>query len=608
MADKMLSVHEAPESEEQESNGELIQSEELKKLAKKIEKMFSKAKRHRKKFDYDWLENYEIFMGKQWKEQRPSYRHSEVINLVFQSIQHSVPIIADIRPQFSFLPLEPTDYRVSEVFNEVVNAEWERHGWSQETLEMLYDGHIYGTGAMGCFFDSEADLGIGAINIKSQDPFYCYPDPSAKDVNKECDYFIYAEPQDIDRLKRQYPKFAAHIKPDVNQMMENRENVIYDHAHRSPTNPLDNIETDHSGPEAKNKALVITTFMKDESIEESEDFDEDNKKPVFKSKKKYPHGRRVVKIGQFIVEDGPNPYEDGKYPWVVWRNYLNPRMFWGISEVLQSKGPQRVFNKLVSFALDVVTLMGNPIWVVDDTADIDTENLFNQPGLIVEKAAGSEVRRESGVQLQPFVLDLITRMETWFNGMTGTADVSQGVRPAGVTAASAIDLLQEAAETRLRQKSRNLDATLQQLGQMYLSRFLQFYSAPRVFRLTKSGEVQKFLKMEVSREEKEMGDPDVTIRIKEIERDDEGEFKESDKFQEFKKVGQFDVRVNTGSGLPFAKQNKVNKAFELFDRQVIDDQELLKIIDFPNWEAVLQRVTQKKQEAAQAQAQAAPQK
>ena len=608
MADQMLSVHEAPPPDEQASNGDLVQSPELKKLAKKVEKLFSKAKRHRKKFDFDWIENYEMFRGKQWKEQRPSYRHSEVINLIFQSVQHSVPIISDIRPQFSFLPMEPSDHLVAEVFNKVANADWERNGWGQDVLEMLYDGHIYGTGFIGTFFDADANLGVGNIDIKSQDPFYCYPDPSAKDVNRDCDYFIYAEPKDVDKLKRQFPKFADHIKPDISNLMEQRENILYDHTHRSPISPTEDIATDHTGMDSKHKTLVITCFMKDDEVEESEEYDEDQEKTVFKSKKKYPNGRRVVKIGEFIVEDGPNPYEDEKYPWAAWRNYVDPRMFWGISEVQQLKGPQRTFNKLISFALDVVTLMGNPIWVVDDTADIDTENLFNQPGLIVEKAAGSEVRREAGVQLQPFVLDLITRMEGWFNGLAGTNDVSQGAKPAGVSAASAINLLQEAAETRLRQKSRNLDATLQQVGQMYLSRFLQFYSAPRIFRLTKNGEVQKFLKMEVSREEKAMGDPDITLKVKEIEKDEEtGEFKEPVTYKEFKNLGQFDVRVTTGSSLPFAKQERVNKSFELFDRQVIDDQELLKAIDFPNWEAVLERVTQKKQQAAQAQAQA-PQK
>ncbi len=606
MASEMLSEHEAPKADSPVVDANYEQSPEEKQLCKQIEKWFSKAKKHRKKFDFDWLEHYEIFRGRQWKEHRPTYRHSEVINLVFQSIQHAVPIISDIRPQFSFLPQEPSDYQLSEVLNQIANADWEKNCWSESLLEVLYEGHIYGTGLLGCFFDADAENGLGSIDIKSQDPFYSYPDPSATDINKESQFFIYAEPIDVGLLKRQYPKYKDAIKPDLSEMIDHKESLISDAKHRSPLSPVQFIEGGHDN-ESNNKALKIICFFKDELTQESEE--EKDGQTVYTSKKVYPNGRRVVKVSNIIVEDGPNPYEDGQFPWVKWVNYVDPRQFWGISEISQLKGPQRTFNKLVSFALDVLTLMGNPIWIVDDTADIDTDNLFNQPGLIVEKAAGSEVRREAGVQLQPFVMDLITRMESWFNGLAGTQDVSQGAKPAGVQAASAINLLQEAAETRLRQKTRNLDNTLQQLGRMYLSRFLQFYSAPRAYRITNNGEVQKFLKVQVSRKEMETGDPSVTLSVREYTKDGDGNYTESLQVKDYQATGKFDVRVSSGSGLPFAKQDKVNNAFELFDRQVIDEEELLKTIDFPNWETVLTRVNEKKAQAAQAQAQApAPQK
>ena len=602
----MLSEHEAPTKDELVSS-DLEQSPEERKLAKKIEKWFSKAKKHRRNYDFEWVENYEMFRGRQWKENRPSYRHSEVVNLIFQSIQHAVPVMSDVRPRFSFLPQEPQDFQLAEILNDVANADWDRNNWSADLLEVLYDGHIYGTGFLGCFYDVDACHGLGSIDIKSQDPFYAYPDPNSRDVNKEGEFFIYAEPVDIELLKKQYPKYAEHIKPDMNDLFDHTESVIHDHRHRSPLSALEFIEGGHEGSK-RDQALKIICFSADDTLEEVELDDKETGQRVMGSKKKYPNGRRTVKVSGLIVEDGPNPYEDGKFPWSRFINYCDPREFWGISEVTQLKGPQRTFNKLVSFALDVLTLMGNPIWVVDDTADIDTDNLFNQPGLIVEKAAGSEVRREAGVQLQPFVMDMITRMENWFNGLAGTEDVSQGAKPTGVTAASAIDMLQEAAETRLRQKSRNLDRTLQDLGQMYLSRFLQFYSAPRVFRLTNNQEVNKFLKVDVSRQEQEMGDPVVTMRVKEFNKSDEGKYVEDLAVKEYQIAGKFDVKVTTGSGLPFSKQDKVSKAFELFDRQVIDDEELMKALDFPNWETVLARVQEKKAAQAQAQAQAAPPK
>jgi hypothetical protein len=66
------------------------------------------------------------------------------------------------------------------------------------------------------------------------------------------------------------------------------------------------------------------------------------------------------------------------------------------------------------------------------------------------------VQREEGVQLQPFVLQLIDRMKLWFDDVSGSNDVSRGAKPEGITAASAIQSLQEAAQIRIRQKAETL--------------------------------------------------------------------------------------------------------------------------------------------------------
>lgn len=64
--------------------------------------------------------------------------------------------------------------------------------------------------------------------------------------------------------------------------------------------------------------------------------------------------------------------------------------------------------------------------------------------------------------------------------------------------------------------------------------------------------------------------------------------------------GKFDVIVDSGSSLPFAKMEKMDMAFQLFDRQILDAQGLLEDIDYPNKEALLARL-QEKQAQIQAQ-------
>src|SRR5258708_3015508 len=99
MDDSSLTAEHAPRSANTTNPPGYTPTPEAQKTLKLVDSLYKKAKQHRSKYDGKWLEYYKFFRGKQWKEQRPSYRHSEVINLVFQSIQSTVPIQTDTRPR-----------------------------------------------------------------------------------------------------------------------------------------------------------------------------------------------------------------------------------------------------------------------------------------------------------------------------------------------------------------------------------------------------------------------------------------------------------------------------------------------------------------------------
>jgi len=236
--------------------------------------------------------------------------------------------------------------------------------------------------------------------------------------------------------------------------------------------------------------------------------------------------------------------------------------------------------------------------VIDTASGVDPDTIYNRPGLIIEKESGSEVRREPGVQLQPFVMQLIDRMEQWFNATSGEADVSRGIAPASVTANAAIENLMEASQTRIRQKMRNLDNYLVDVGQQYASRVMQFYTQKRVFRLTNNDGSVKFFRFNV--EEDESGNK-VGVFAEFVE-NDIGELVEGEP-RRFQAQGELDVIATTGTGLPFAKAEKEQRLLQLYDRQIIDAEELLTAIDYPNAEKVLARMQEAQAAAAEAQAQ-----
>lgn len=597
-----------PEKDEMEGPEMYQPSDEDRKAIKKAEDFFKKSKKWRQNYDKDWIDNYKMFRGQQWKEQRPSYRHSEVINMVFQTIQSLVPQLTDSRPKFEFLPHDPNDQEFASILNDVCESDWAKNGWQDVITEALFDSHIYGISFGGMYYKVGKEITGGDIKFQTEDPLYCYPDPNCRDINDDKSRgFLIAEPTDIEIIKRDYPN-GKYVKGDLEDLTNYDKTDIDGYARlrlpidntkvmRETSGSIDTLETQ--------KALLKTYYCFDDSYDEKEDIGEDGA-PVYTQVKKYPRGRKIVTANNVLLHDEPLEYEDGKIPVAKFNNYILPREFYGISEVEQIKGPQRIFNKLVSFALDVLTLMGNPIWVVSTDSGVDTNNIFNKPGLILEKNPNSEVRREEGVQLQPYVLQLIDRMRDWFDGVAGATDVSRGVQPTGVTAAAAIADLQEAALTRVRLKARNLDSFLQKTGQMWLSRTLQFRDAPSMVRVTDNQGATKYFKFHVETVLDEMGNPVMNEmgkpQKKAVVQSFNPEMGGMNGIQEFPIKGEMDVRVQTGSSLAFAKARKAQDAKDLFNQGVIDAEELLKTLDWPNWQAVLERVKQQQAEAAQAQA------
>lgn len=612
----ILSEHEAsePPPGQNESGDSYQPTEEEQRTLKLVESLLSKSKKWRQQYDKDWISNYKWFRGQQWEQQRPTYRHAEVINMIFQAIQSTVPIMTDSRPKFEFLPQDPGDMQFAEIMKMVSDADWTRNNWLMTLTERIYDSHFYGIGYGAVEYDPKGKKGTSDIVYRSPDPLAIYPDPNAKDTDKECRYFIEAEPVDIALIKEEYPELGKFVKPDVMDVMRGEKNDLEPYFQlRIPIDETQSLRSSAGSTEGllDNKALRKKCYYLDPEIVEVPVVDEMGQprvgpdgQPVTQKQKKYPLGRKMVVAGGVVLEDGPCEYEDGKLPLSRLVNYHLPREFFGMSEVEQLKSPQRMFNKLISFTLDVLTLMGNPIWVVDVDSGIDTDNLINKPGLVIEKNKNTEVRREEGVQLQPYVLQLIDRLRDWFEAGAGTAEVSQGINPGGVTAASAIANLQEAAQTRVRLKSRNLDACLQQDGQMYLSRVLQYRDAPTIMRITNNQSATQYFKFHVQ----PVMDPDGKPMVSET-----GDPMREAIVQEMTAAGLADIQripikgaldcqVSTGTTLPFMKAQKSQEAKDLFDRQLIDQEEVLKTVDWPNYQAVMARMAQAAQLAAQAQA------
>lgn len=615
-----LMEHQAPVKETVGAN-EVPDAEQ--KACKLVDNLLEKAKRKRDNIDVKWLDYYRMFRGDQWKKKRAKYRHMEVFNFIFQMIQSQVPIMTDARPKPTFTPQNPDDIEVASILNDLFESDWQRGKWLYKLSHVLFDGHIIGTGLSNLKFDPEMDAGLGRMDYLPEDPVNCYPDQEATDINStDCDYIIICKPRDIDKVKAQYGghKYVEDLKPDLIDLAQKNKTT----ADRANYQKLTNYDMpkegfSYSSEYMTDQVMVTTLYMRPRDTQEiqEEKINEQGETEIsYITKKRYPQGRKIVKINNHIMEDGPLDNEDLKFPYQKYVNYIDPREFWGISEIEPVESPQLMFNKLISFVMDVLTLMGNPIWLIPNSTGLKPGTFNNAPGLQIPFDGPTPPNRVEGVQLQPYILSLIDKVENWFNSISGSQDITRGINAPGVTAASAIESLQSAAQTRIREKMRHMDAYLTELGEQYATLVFQHYTIPRIFRLTSKDGLDKFFKFHVEHVKDELGNqaidsrgnPVRKINVQQYEKNEEtGQMEASGELQQYILQGSFDVKVGTSSGLPFAKAEKEQRLLQYFDRGIIDIEEILKQSDYPNYEAVLARVKAQQEQAAM-QAQQQPQK
>ena len=235
---------------------------------------------------------------------------------------------------------------------------------------------------------------------------------------------------------------------------------------------------DENDTKEENQVLVVEMWCRDWI---TMDKDVEGEKKL-----KYPDGRVITCLPDLgiILSDKKNPYKDGKFPFILMKNYDIPFEFWGVGEVEQIMSPQHYINELTNQIIDNAKNTANMQWIIDKNSGIGQGKLTNRPGLVIRKTPGSEVRRDTPPQMPNYVREQIEILKKDVQDISGVFDSLKGEQQGSVTAASAILALQEASQARIRLKIKLMEASLSELAQIVYSRMQQFWKLDRWVRIT----------------------------------------------------------------------------------------------------------------------------
>ena len=574
-----------------------------------IRRLYDGAKAERSKRDSNWATMWDYFDGKQWPQKRSSDKASPNCNIIASAVNTIAPILTDTSPSFGILGREPNDMPFAELLTQVIKVWWDRRSMNHVLVEALMDALVTDVGLLKVTWNEEQDSGLGDVEVTVVDPKRLYVPKGAADFDRNCPWVIHEFFMSRGKLTLKFKGMASTIEtakswtsPDDTSPDDTRIRVV------SPTDKdIDAPDKpDSDAHRANDDIRVWECWMEDDTVIEEESINADGKNEKV-LKKKYPQGRMVTCMpdANEVLQDVKNPYKDGQLPFIRIVDMLKPRSFYGMGEVQGLSETQRMINKSFAVIMDWCNLMSNPSWVIDDTSNVDPEMLTSDVGQIIIKKAGSQVERQQAPPVPPQLFEMYHTLMELADTQSGVHEVTQGRKPTGITAAQAIETLQEAAQTRIRLKERNLLVSLQRLGRLVISRMLQYYTEPRVIALTGRddmvGKWPTYIRFYVEQSEDDMYRP-VSQKIAYDEAAEEYVTQPA-KEGEYS-MGDFELDVTSGTSLPFIKEQRSQQAIRLFENQAIDQQALLDVLEFPEKDTILQRMTEK---AAQAQEQAPPQ-
>lgn len=436
-----------------------IPTEKERKLVEWVYSKFKQAYVAKAPLMDKWKEYMSAYKGTYFKNQNlPDYKSNEISNMVFSTIETIRPIMTDNNPKFLAVPNTPTGMEFTADVQTALDYEWDREKMPLKLPAQLIPMLVYGNAVWFVQWDGK-DGEYGNISIKPVDPFNIFPDPLAESIDNS-EFLVYATYRNANQIKQQFPEKASAIEGSRITMSE----LV--------------AERDNNDTQDANQVLILEMWCRDwTTMDESVE----GKKQL-----KYPKGRVITCLPELgiLLSDKKNPYKDGKFPFVLMKNYDIPFEFWGVGEVEQIMSPQHYVNELTNQIIDNAKNTANMQWIIDKNSGIGQGKLTNRPGLVIRKTPGSEVRRDTPPQMPSYVREQIEILKKDIQDISGVFDSLKGEQQGSVTAASAILALQEASQARIRLKIKLMEASLSELAQRVYSRMQQFWKLDRWVRVT----------------------------------------------------------------------------------------------------------------------------
>lgn len=455
---------------------------------------FRKFKEARSAFEPDWFLNSAFYVGQQWlywnhgRLDRPrlaKWRETEVDNRILPIVSARVARKVKNRPTFVATPFTGAEDDMdaaritektmvfdwvylslqqklfqAELFADIVCAGFWKVYWDSscgESTEVVVDSQGEPVQLQGRLLKADEigeeglpegmsvkkiSLGDPAVDVVS--PFHFYPDPLATSM-EELEKCFEVKLRSPDYVKEHY---GVDLLPDTEANAGPVESRMF-----SSLLP---------GTSSSYKGINVHEFWANPSSS-------------------YPEGKRVVWAQDQILTEEDNPIDT--MPYVMFSGVKVPNRFWPTAITTQLRGPQVSLNKIKSQIQENANRIGNPALMKSRQANVHYTGVPGEEILYDSTVTDAVPQYLTPPEVPQYVREREQRIVESLTEISGLHEVSNANVPAGITAASAINLLQEADDTRIGPEIQDMEFSLGVAGTKLARLRAKFTTDERILRI-----------------------------------------------------------------------------------------------------------------------------
>lgn len=513
----------------------------------KARSILEKYKESKSDLEKRIVENDKWFKLRHWEvmKQKPSGEHIPPTSAwLFNSLLNKHADAMDNYPEPNVLPREESDKDTAQVLSEVLPVVFEQNDYEQTYSDTWWYKLKVGTSVTGVFWNSNANNGLGDIEIKKVDLLNLFWEPGITNIQESKNVF-YVMLVDNDVLESQYEALKGTLGGNTLEIAK----YAYD----------DTIDT-------TNKSAVIDWYYK-----------KDNKLHFVKF---------VNSTVLYATENDENYkdkglYDHGEYPFVfdvMFQNEGSPTGF-GFIDVMKS--PQAYIDELNDVILKNAKLACKPRFLIKNGTTINREQFADWDNDFIDVSGnnlGEESIRQLSINTLPSIyVSLLNNKVEELKETSGNRDFSQGSTSSGVTSGTAIASLMEAGSKLSRDQIKASYRAFVKICNLVIENIRQFYDEPRCFRIIGEHGDEEFRLVDNS-------------NIKPQEQENEFGVDMGDK------LPIFDIKVTAQKSNPFNKLSQNELMIQLYQLGAFNpqmaDQALVLIdgMDFENKNAIKTKI------------------